>query len=518
MQQEKESERLISLDRLDDVVSLLHVYGPNLVRYRDRISGNTALHYARNTDVAKLFVMTMSELERHNLLTALNEVEQSQLHAVIQIEGRAEVVAYLLSHNVVVEEMLLAKDWYGNTPLHYVQDIASATEIVRAALGKGLHIQELFYNRNQEGKTPLHTACENCKAEVVSYLLAQVELVYLGCILLETCSAGNTALHLAKDEATAGALLKSFENAHTYECGEIPEIRPYLNTRNKKWQTVMHTVSYMQESIGLVEKIMSLMESNFHDNRDETHYLLSEDIDGNTPLLLAVYHGQEETTNYILTHCPNNVLGKLLSHRNAEQQNVYHIASKHIRACKFLEILMEYSDEVDFCDVLMPDQHRNSPLHYQTGSYKVEAFSRNILPLPLPMRRLFVYSPNIMDADCSFMITKGEYSTSEALNDFFQRSVLNDQRQRSLHSFYGQTCMMKTWDWLLIRKSFKLQYDNRMKKVLCYALLEYPTDDGSRVGIFRVPRNDELQVSRDSIMVCVCTQDKVIFNMHSRKS
>ena len=491
------SEKLARLDGLDDVVNMLDTYGQSLVFHKDKINGNSALHIAKDADIARELVHTISHSERNNLLTALNDIDQSPLHSAVQI-GRADVVNYLLFHDIVVDKLLEAKDWYGNTPLHYVQDVDSATSIIRAALECGLDVKGLITAENIKGKTPVHAASEDYKADVVSYLLSHIKTRDLRSILEKTCPDGNTAVHLVKDVATMECLLDSYIKTNIEQQNEAS----FLNLKNNLGQTAMHTASYMQDSPCLVEKIIEIMEYAYKDE-NENHYLLSLDTRENTALLLAISNGKKDIADCILKHSPSAILNQLLSHRNSDDQNAYHIASKQVMSCAFLELLMEYTDEVNNCEIMKPDHHGNSPLHYLAGSYKVEPFSRHILKLPLPRRRLAVYSSNATNTDCRRMIAEKAKCTPQELNEYFRRSVLNDDMERSLYSFYGD--MISTWQWLLIRKSFNLTYDHRLKKAMCYALLEYYTEDEcvKANAFFRIPSHVELQIARDVILVSI---------------
>ena len=407
----------------DDVADLIRIYGEILVKQRDS-AGNIPLHTARTAEIAAVLIDAIAPEEREEHLRATYEIGHTVLHSASML-GRGDVICYLLE---LCPGLLNVADLYGNIPLHYSKDMQTAAYLLRSASSDHMR-QTLITKRNNNGETPLHTACENGHEDVLEYLLLKIQLDK-NQFILAVNDAGNTPLHLAKSATAAKMLLEACKS----EFGN--QYMSCLDIQNKNKQNVLHTASFTQDEVELLVYLMTQISQN---NSNSDH-LLTPDKDGNTPLLLSISHDKDNFAKTMLESCNTDTIRKLLMHRNHAHQNAFHIASQQLK--------------------------------YLAGSYKVEHFSNQVLSLSLPKRRRLMFDTNASDVHCRLIADKEESSEQE-LNQFFLRSVLNDRSNRNLHGFYGD--MVSTWQWLLIRKSCKLNYDPRLRHILYYATLEYPT-------------------------------------------
>ena len=454
----------------DDVADLIRIYGEILVKQRDS-AGNIPLHTARTAEIAAVLIDAIAPEEREEHLRATNEIGHTVLHSASML-GRVDVICYLLE---LCPGLLNVADLCGNIPLHYSKDMQTAAYLLRSASSDHMR-QTLITKRNNNGETPLHTACENGHEDVLEYLLLKIQLDK-NQFILAVNDAGNTPLHLAKSTTAAKMLLEACKS----EFGN--QYMSCLDIQNKNKQNVLHTASFTQDEVELLVYLMTQISQN---NSNSDH-LLTPDKDGNTPLLLSISHDKDNFAKTMLESCNTDTIRKLLMHRNHAHQNAFHIASQQLRSNVFLDILTFYQDveDTDFDKLMEPDNKGNSPLKYLAGSYKVEHFSNQVLSLSLPKRRRLMFDTNASDVHCRLIADKEESSEQE-LNQFFLRSVLNDRSNRNLHGFYGD--MVSTWQWLLIRKSCKLNYDPRLRHILYYATLEYPTPQrrSNEVTIHRI--------------------------------
>lgn len=448
------SEDLIRIEQADDVARFICLYGKEIVKHCD-IAGNSSLHFARSSAVAKVLVNAIVETERNDFLLVKNKNGLTALHSA-SMQGRADVITYLLSHQAVSQTLLTAKDLDGNTALHYAANMQAAAFLLREASSK----QHLIKILNNNGESPLHTASQNGRDDVLQYIISKIEIDKKS--LLAMNEAGNTPLHLAKSIAAVKPLLEACKS----ELGG--EYLSCFKMLNKNGQNMMHTISFEQNEVELLLYVMREISPQIGDRID---HLLAPDKDGNTPLLLSIGHDKGDFAKKMLENCDSDTAKQLLTHRNLAEQNVYHIASQQISSRELLDILTFYQDDDDFEDIMKPDKNGNSPLNYLAGSYNVKHFSKQVFSLSLCRRRELMFNTNDSNVHCRSIAEREECPQHE-LKEFFRHNVLNDRTNRNLHSFYGD--MMDTWQWLLIRKSFTLNYDPRLRCTLHYAALEYP--------------------------------------------
>jgi len=103
-------EYLCSLSLADDELML-----------KKDANGFTALHFAKNRDIAKLLVHSVLPNNKKALILSVGSKQYTALY-VASRSGRTDVVEYLCSLSLADDELILKKSADGWTALHYADN------------------------------------------------------------------------------------------------------------------------------------------------------------------------------------------------------------------------------------------------------------------------------------------------------------------------------------------------------------------------------------------------------------
>eukprot|EP00732_Lithocolla_globosa_P005540 Lithocolla_globosa_v1_NODE_5809_length_1180_cov_11.515556.p1 type:complete len:231 gc:universal NODE_5809_length_1180_cov_11.515556:999-307(-) len=95
-------------------------------------------------------------------------------------------------------------------------------------------------------------------------------------------------------------------------------------------------------------EIVDYLLASFHEDSE-----ISRDVNGNTPISLAIQHGHMEVFNLLLTKCPQSV-----KMENSDGWALLHFTARYGRS-EVAEILIDKGENIDALD-----KEGNTPLHY----------------------------------------------------------------------------------------------------------------------------------------------------------
>lgn len=459
-------EILTSTDDLEDVRQLIIMFGDKVLTFTDRF-GNVSLHYAQSADIARLLIEGVSD--ESALLVARNDDNQSILHAA-SIFGRQDVIGYLglalkrKNSFGLLEWLLTASDLYGNTPLHYADTKDTSVSLLYVSEFVDLKV-DLKMQCNKEGKNPLHKACEDGREDVIECLLDGVDGE--SNMLLATDDLGNTALHYCGTSKTADLLLSV--------CDENTRHHRAYHTFNHLGQSAIHTACGREHNTEAIKYLLALEDSK----ESLMPHLKKQDKNMNTPLHLAIDCGNGEITEFILEQYANSdeIINELLSQRNNLNRNALHIALQGdaYTKKKMLKVFKDYSECLNYDEMLQADDQGQSPIHMLAGSSHpsdVKHFSRLILRLKLPRRRTLVHNNNPLTYSRSISICDQELS-SDKEGCLMQSLDIESSRKLNLDCIYSN--LINTWQQTLTCNELPQNADPRLLQMMLYALNQFPT-------------------------------------------
>lgn len=449
--------------------------------------GKTALHRAGNGIVARYMIeVILNPKEKEKFICMINAYGKTGLHTACG-NRKTGVVACLLSlTDVDIQKLLFIKNDWGDTALHNTDYGEIAKLLINAVCSSR---RQAFISRiNKKRETALHVACEEGRYDVVEVILSEHHEP--GWLLLQIDSERNTALHKAANVAISKTL--------TSAAASVGVVEQLLTSTNKIGQTCIHIAS-SEGRLEIIKHLLSL--ENAHQN------MFTSDLQGNTPLLIAIDRGHTNIVSLILEAHENNPVKvkMLMQHRNTQQQNAFHLGCRHIKYEKYYPIFREYIHMVDITDMSGPDIYGNTPLHYLAGTYNVAQFADHIMRLPLPQRRNYLlHTYNATQKSCRDVISK---SNSESdINKTFLQSVLNTNAN-SLYEFYRQRITFSDLYTAQLYKtqSINLQFDPRLLKVMMYALNEYSLTSVACTSFIPQQRQQQQSITPVScIMISSC--------------
>jgi len=457
------------------------------------VKGQTALHYAKNREVAKLLVESVLPENKKTFILSVDETQFTALHRAAVV-GRTDVVEYLCTLSSTDDELILKKDANGWTALHCAKNKEVAKLLVESVLGKNQTGFLLTVDRNKY--TALHSAAAISRTDVVEYLCTW------SCtngkqIHMEKNIFGRTALHYAKNREIAKWLWES----------DLPENQEsFLLSVDENLCTALHTAT-MFEQTQVVEYLCSCSESSAKlvfvpdiINSTAIHYaankemvssmlgclqneeiveLLSDPNDkGNTPLMSLAEIGQHKSLAELLEQAVNlaqwDEWKAYFKQRNYENQNILHLAARSFSLDNIYDVLSECLSNLNFEELMYPDVHGNTPIQYVAAKYNTKIFADFMLRLPLPMRQKIADFSNSKLANCRNIINQKAFSE---LN--YIKNILADENHKSLVSKYEHTSfLMRGWKQITHPEKF-YKYDETIFKVLKYCLNEYSLLDSA---------------------------------------
>ena len=214
--------------------------------------------------------------------------------------------------------------------------------------------------------------------------------------------------------------------------------------------------------------------------------LLQPDISGNTPLMMAIDFGKVSMVSDILIFLTaqkhrENMLKDIIEHRNASDQNIFHLTIVNPLCDKLIKVLLEYSHFGDARSIYEPDKFGNSPLTYLAGRYMTEPFAVGLMKLSLSRRKRLIFATNNAGKNCVTII-----KTNDRDKAFFLDSVLCGNNVVSFGELGSETAKpyeapnvsttfyhSKNQSTLYNFNFLESEYDERIWVVLRYALNEY---------------------------------------------
>jgi len=190
--------------------------------------GGTALHYAKNREIAKLLVNSVLRKNKKSLLLSVDDNQWTALHSAAE-SGETDVVEYLCSLSLA-DELILKDDANGWTALHYAYNREIAKMLVDSVLPKNK--KSFLLSVDKCKRTGLHTAAGSGKTGVVEYFcslsIANDELI------LKKDANSWTALHYAKNRTVAKLLVQSVSRANP---------KGFILSIDKNQCTALHTAA-----------------------------------------------------------------------------------------------------------------------------------------------------------------------------------------------------------------------------------------------------------------------------------
>ncbi|XP_014232024.1 ankyrin-1-like [Trichogramma pretiosum] len=212
------------------------------------------------------------------------------------------------------------RDELGNTPLHLAleqEDEESIESLLRSGADPNL--------ANADGSTPLHIICKrDSDDDFLETFFQIIDDVQQQVRIDARDKSGNTPLHLATESGNANSIESLLRK------GADP------NSANGEGSTPLHIVCDRAEDDELAEMFLGICDEEHRpvrvDARDEL---------GNTPLHLALAHGNEKLSELLLRRNADPNLA------NAEGSTCLHIVCMGDDADDSAEMLFEISDEMN---------------------------------------------------------------------------------------------------------------------------------------------------------------------------
>jgi len=407
-------------DRIDVVEYLCNLAPANdeLILKSD-VYGQTALHYAENREIAKLLVESVLPNNKTTFILSVDENQHTALHVAAN-KGRTDVVEYLCNLSPANDELILKRNFKGETALHYAENREIAKLLVESVLPNNYTIFILSVDENQF--TALHTAAIYERTRVVEYLCRFSELS-VSLMFWQDCF-NNTGMHFATNKTIVSCMLSSLEDAQ-------------------------------------IDELLSLTNNK-----------------GNTPILSLVDFGQHESLAELLQHIDNETdldIITYLEQHNYDGQNILHLAALSLFLDSIYNALQNYVGCLKLEKMMYPDAYGNTPIHYVAAKYDTKVFADFMLHLSLTMRQKITDLPNSQLVDCRNIIHQKNFSEL-----FYIEKVLADDKHSSLvEKFAADYILRKDFKQQLTHPKSFYKYDETILKVLKYCLNEYSLLDSA---------------------------------------
>jgi len=376
-------------------------------------NGRTALHYAKNREIAKLLVESILPENQKAFILCVDEKQYTALHAAAD-SGRTDVVDYLCSLSLADDELILKKDTDGQTALHYTKSREIAGLLVESVLQE--HHQPFILSVNKNQHTALHLAVLFEKIPVVEYLCSFSKLSVS--LIFEQDLFNNTAMHYTTNREIVSCMLSSLQDAQ-------------------------------------IDKLLSLTNDA-----------------GYTPILSLVEFGQHESLAELLRHIENETdldIATYLEQHNYEGQSILHLAALSLFLDSIYDVLQDYVGGLNFEKMMYADKLENTPIHYVVAKYDTRIFADFMLHLPSPMRQEVANLSNSKLVDYRVIIQQKKFSEL-----FYIKRILADDEHSTLaekfqvYEFFRKDCKLQ-----LTQPENFYKYDETILKVLKYCLNEY---------------------------------------------
>jgi len=317
--------------------------------------GGTALHYAKNREIARLLVNSVLRKNKKGLLLSVDDNQWTALHSAAE-SGETDVVEYLCSLSLPDDELILKDDADGWTALHYAYNRDIAKMLVDSVLPKNRNSFLLSVDKSQH--TALHTAAGSGKG-VVEYLCSL--RIAKNKLILKKDANGWTALHYAENRAVAEVLVQLVSSANR---------KGFILSTDKKQRTALH-IAAKSGRTDVVEYFCSLLRKN------DKHILHEmKDIFGRTALHFA--ENREIAKLLVESVLPKNKKSFVLSVTYESHFTALHRAAifGKTQVVEYLCSLSEFSVPL----ILAEDCFNSTAMHYATNKEIVISMLNGLQP------------------------------------------------------------------------------------------------------------------------------------------
>lgn len=269
--------------------------------------GKTALHYASNSEIAKLLVESVTPNRQKDLVLSAYKYQCTALHEPAAM-GRTDVVDYLCSLYSPNDELILKQNSDGSTALHYAKTEAIAKLLIES-ISSERQIDSISFVTSLQF-TALHTAVALDKVDVVKYLLRL--LPTYNHLAATKNSDGCTALHSATNRNIAELLVESI----------MPDKRSeFVKSVDNNQCTALYRAAATGRA-DIVEYLCSLYPG-------DSEFLLMKDSEGSTPLHIAI---NREIAKLLVESVDANSQKNLVFSVNENDCTALHVAAAYGKA------------------------------------------------------------------------------------------------------------------------------------------------------------------------------------------
>lgn len=381
--------------------------------------GQSPLHLAKDVETMKCFIDSLPPDKRKDFLcVTMGPPKYSVLQRAV-IEGKVDVVRYLLSLPDLSElSILVQPNRMGETVWHLAKNKDVATELVTgtAHYGKGKQNDWLFI-KNISQQTAFRDHAFEGRSDVLSLLLSQLTTEDCARLLTEKDNWGKTCLHWAKDQDCAQLLLEAVD-----ETLRIP-------------------------------------------------FIQVEDRKGNTCLASAAEQGKVDVFRYLFDVLEEEIdMDTILSHKNADDNDIYHLAYKSEESKQFYQLFEDIGAYCENDTLTTRDEKGNTPILYMASRFLPEAFAQSIMAFPLAQRKKLLLQKNRHGADC-FTIVKSQRFDPE----YYLKKVLGKTLARGNAPLLYHYQEQRLYDTGVCLDPTTLSVDDCVKtgKIMYYAINEY---------------------------------------------
>jgi len=177
---------------------------------KQNASGRTALHDAKNREIAKLLIESVLPENQKTFILCADENQCTALHTAAKA-GSTDLVEYLCSLSLPDDELILKKNAHGRTALHTAA-ITEKTRVVECLCSLAELSVPLIFRQDCFNNTAMHHATNKT---IVSCMLSSLEDAQIDELLSLTNYVGNTPIlslvELGQHESLA-ELLQHIEN------------------------------------------------------------------------------------------------------------------------------------------------------------------------------------------------------------------------------------------------------------------------------------------------------------------
>lgn len=477
-----------------DVVAYLCslLSGYELLGLENRL-GSTPLHLAKSPQIAKILLETIPPEYKELFLMTANNVQSTVLHEAAS-RGSADVIQYVCRQCIDPSELLLARDYYGNTALHYAINLEVAENLINSAPDPATE-RALILAVNRGKETVLHQTIRKPGLELlVEYLCTKtscgsdlMSAKNIGAVSV-LCEAINTRMAkvliepLCQSEKLNYVLSECDLSKRTLlhraaleeDCNLIKYLLEDAGISSEDVATLVLQVDYYGESALFRAKDPETIDLLVGSSNNILEYIDIENIEGDTAIMHFCKLGLSRNVTAILEIIEDEPgsttedMKRLLEKPNHSGQNIFHIASISPLIEELVTILSEFVPSLLSVNLMRLDSYKNSPLTYALSRFSPKVFANFIMRVPLAQRQQFLNVQNHSGVDGRKIIALKELSEDDYLQD-----ILGTQRPIA-HLAMGVPISVVS-DLLDDMEAKSESNSNMMLRIMLYALNEYLT-------------------------------------------